>query len=320
MTDKGATDKGMAGSDVLGSGAAGNRVIDDGAAGNRVIDDGAAGNRVIDDGAAERTHGQPAVTREGQLSAEGITVGYGGPAILQDVSLTIPAGKITALIGPNGCGKSTLLRALGRQQPLSAGTVRLDGDPIRDLSARQFARRVAFLPQQPVTPEGVTVREVVAYGRYPYTGAFASLSAKDREAIELAAEKAGVKELLDSPATELSGGQRQRVWVAMTVAQQTPILLLDEPTTYLDPAHQISILDLVRDLNATGRTVVMVVHDMTHAARFADHIVAMRDGQVVAAGDTEEVMSAELVQAVFGIGCLTVKDPETGRVLPVPYR
>lgn len=255
-----------------------------------------------------------------QLSAESITVGYGGPDILRDVDLRIPAGKITALIGPNGCGKSTLLRALGRQQPLSAGCVRLGEASIRDLSARQFARHVAFLPQQPVTPEGVTVREVIAYGRYPYTGAFASLSTRDHEAIERAAVKAGVEQLLDVPATELSGGQRQRIWVAMTVAQQTPVLLLDEPTTYLDPAHQIAILDLVRELNAAGRTVVMVVHDMTHAARFADHIVAMRDGQIVAAGETEAVMSAELVNEVFGISCLTVEDPETGRVLPVPYR
>lgn len=256
----------------------------------------------------------------GQLEAEGITVGYGGPAILHEISLAIPSAKITALIGPNGCGKSTLLRALGRQQPLSAGAVRFNGDSIHDLSARQFARHVAFLPQQPVTPEGVTVREVIAYGRYPYTGAFASLNARDHEAIEQAASKAGVEELLDNPATELSGGQRQRVWVAMTVAQETPILLLDEPTTYLDPAHQISILDLVRDLNKAGRTIVMVVHDMTHAARFADHIVAMRDGQVVATGDTDTVMSAALIAEVFGMECLTVQDPETGRVLPVPYR
>ncbi|MDU7286924.1 ABC transporter ATP-binding protein [Corynebacterium kroppenstedtii] len=255
-----------------------------------------------------------------QLSAESITVGYGGPAILQDVSVKAPAGKITALIGPNGCGKSTLLRALGRQQALSAGCVRVGETSIRDLSPREFARHVAFLPQQPVTPEGVTVREVVAYGRYPYTGAFASLSDRDHEAIEEAAYKAGVAGLLDELVTELSGGQRQRVWVAMTVAQQTPVLLLDEPTTYLDPAYQIAILDLVKELNAAGRTVVMVVHDMTHAARFADHIVAMRDGEVVAAGDTDEVMSTELVSDVFGIGCLSVQDPETGRVLPVPYQ
>lgn len=257
---------------------------------------------------------------EPALHAEAITVGYGGPDVLRDVSLQVPEGKITALIGPNGCGKSTLLRALGRQQPISKGQVYLGDRSIRRMSAREFARHVAFLPQQPVTPEGVSVREVIAYGRYPYTGAFASLGAEDHRAVEEAAERAGVTALLDVPATDLSGGQRQRVWVAMTVAQQTPVLLLDEPTTYLDPAHQIAILDLVRDLNTAGRTVVMVVHDMTHAARFADSIVAMRDGQVLAAGETEDVMSAKLVEDLFGISCLEVKDPETGRTLPIPYR
>ena len=257
---------------------------------------------------------------EPALHAEAITVGYGGPDVLRDVSLQVPEGKITALIGPNGCGKSTLLRALGRQQPISKGQVYLGDRSIRRMSAREFARHVAFLPQQPVTPEGVSVREVIAYGRYPYTGAFASLGAEDHRAVEEAAERAGVTALLDVPATDLSGGQRQRVWVAMTVAQQTPVLLLDEPTTYLDPAHQIAILDLVRDLNTAGRTVVMVVHDMTHAARFADSIVAMRDGQVLAAGETEGVMSAKLVEDLFGISCLEVKDPETGRTLPIPYR
>ncbi len=257
---------------------------------------------------------------EPALHAEAITVGYGGPDVLRDVSLQVPEGKITALIGPNGCGKSTLLRALGRQQPISRGQVYLGDRSIHKMNAREFARHVSFLPQQPVTPEGVSVREVIAYGRYPYTGAFASLGAEDYRAVEEAAERAGVTTLLDVPATDLSGGQRQRVWVAMAVAQQTPVLLLDEPTTYLDPAHQIAILDLVWDLNAAGRTVVMVVHDMTHAARFADTIVAMRDGQVLAAGDTEDVMSAPLVEELFGISCLEVQDPETGRVLPIPYR
>ncbi len=254
------------------------------------------------------------------LRADGITVNYGGPPVLQDVCLDIPTGKITALIGPNGCGKSTLLRALGRQQPIAHGQVFLGGDPIQKFSSREFARYVSFLPQQPVTPEGVTVREVIAYGRYPYTGAFGSLDRKDHTAIEQAASQAGVESLLDILATDLSGGQRQRVWVAMTVAQQTPILLLDEPTTYLDPAYQIEILDLVKELNATGRTVVMVVHDMTHAARFADHIIALKEGEVVAAGDTDQVMSSELVFEIFGIRCLQVQDPATGRMLPIPYR
>lgn len=259
-------------------------------------------------------------SRTETVRAEAITVGYGGPEVLKDVSLDIPAGKITALIGPNGCGKSTLLRALGRQQPLSTGHVFLGERSIHEIPPRQFARHVSFLPQRPVTPEGVSVREVIAYGRYPYTGAFAALSSHDHDVITKAARKAGVEKLLDQPATDLSGGQSQRVWVAMTVAQETPVMLLDEPTTYLDPAHQISILDLLAELNDAGKTVVMVVHDMTHAARFADHIVAMRAGRVIASGATDTVMSAELVAEVFKIGCLTVQDPTTGRMLPIPYR
>ncbi len=252
--------------------------------------------------------------------AENITVDYGAEPVVHDVTLTVPEGKITALIGPNGCGKSTLLRALGRQHSPSAGTVTLGGDEVSSLPAREFARRVAFLPQQPIVPEGVTVREVISYGRYPYTGAFAALKEEDHVAVEKAAEQAGVTTLLDELATDISGGQRQRVWVAMTLAQDTPILLLDEPTTYLDPAHQISLLDLIVQLNRDGKTIVMVVHDMTHAARFADYVVAMRHGGIVSEGPVDEVMSPELVHDVFGVWSLLVTDPETGRKLPVPYR
>ena len=253
------------------------------------------------------------------LSCRGLCVGYGGPEILHDVDLDIEPGKVTALIGPNGCGKSTLLRALGRQQKPTSGEIILDGEPAAALSARAFARQLSFLPQDPTAPDGVTVREVIGYGRYPYTGAFAALRRADHEAVATAAEQAGIAHLLDEPARALSGGQRQRVFIAMTLAQDTPIVLLDEPTTYLDPAHQLAILDLVASLNEAGKTIVMVVHDMAHAARFADRVIAMVDGTILADGESEEIMTAELISRVFNVECLSVTDPKTGRVLPVPY-
>ncbi|WP_342318158.1 ABC transporter ATP-binding protein [Corynebacterium mayonis] len=254
------------------------------------------------------------------LTASGLHVGYGDDPVVRGVDVTIAQGEITVFVGPNGSGKSTLLKALGRHLPPLQGQVSLGGRNIFTLRPREFARSVAFLPQEPTTPEGVTVREVIAYGRYPYTGPFAALRPRDHQAIVKAAETTGVSGLLDVPATDISGGQRQRVWVAMAVAQETPILLLDEPTTYLDPAHQLGILDQVVALKRTGRTIVMVLHDMTHAARFADNVVALDRGRVVAAGPAPEVLTVELVHEVFGVECLSVTDPDTGRVLPVPYR
>ncbi len=253
------------------------------------------------------------------LSGVGLVVGYGGEPVLDGVDVAIPDGRVTALIGPNGCGKSTLLKTLGRQLRPSAGQARLGGADVGASSARAFAREVSFLPQQPVVPEGITVRELIAFGRYPFTGAFAALSEVDHRAVESAAARVGVAELLDAPATALSGGQRQRAWIAMTVAQEAGILLLDEPTTYLDPAHQLATLELVRGLNSEGRTVAMVLHDMTQAARFADHVIAMSDGAIVAEGEAGEVLTRDLVRDVFGVDCLMVRDPETGRELPIPH-
>ena len=253
------------------------------------------------------------------LTGAGLVVGYGGPPVLDGVDVVIPEGAVTALIGPNGCGKSTLLRALGRQLKPSSGRALVGAADVSELPAREFARSVSFLPQQPTVPEGVTVRELIGFGRYPYTGAFASLSALDLRVVESAAVRVGVADLLDAPAASLSGGQRQRAWIAMTVAQEAPVLLLDEPTTYLDPAHQLATLDLVRGLNDEGRTVAMVLHDMTHAARYADHVIAMSGGGIVAAGEAASVLTRELVGDVFGVDCLMVRDPRTGRELPVPY-
>lgn len=253
------------------------------------------------------------------LTCTEVSAGYGAELIVKDVTLKIPHGKITALIGPNGSGKSTLLKVLGRQLTPERGAAELDGRRISEFGARQFARRLSFLPQQPVVPDGMTVRELIAFGRYPYAGAFASLSAEDHSAITQAARQTGIEEFLDTDAMALSGGQRQRMWIAMTLAQDTDIMLLDEPTTFLDPAHQLSILDLVQELNRKGRTIVMVVHDMAHAAKYSDCVVVMRDGRIVEQGPTPETLDSALIRRAFGISSLMVEDPETGRNLPIAY-
>lgn len=259
-------------------------------------------------------------TKRTALKAVGVSAGYGGTPVLDGVDIELPVGKVTALIGPNGCGKSTLLSVLGRQLSAQTGKVWIGSSDISALSSREFARRVSFLPQQLTVPEGISVRDLIGFGRYPYTGIFATLSREDRKIIEAAAERTGMLPFLDRPATELSGGQRQRAWVAMTMAQQSETLLLDEPTTFLDPSYQLAILDLVRELNEAGHTVAMVLHDMTQAARYADHIIAMRDGRVVASGLVDDVLTPQLVSEVFGVSCLMCTDPETGRNLPVPYQ
>ena len=254
-----------------------------------------------------------------QRRCEGITAGYGGTPILEGIDLALPEGEVTALIGPNGCGKSTLLKVLGRQLQPQRGSVSLDDKPIADFGTREFARHLSFLPQQPTVPDGMTVRELIAFGRYPYTGAFASLTVEDLRIIDEAAAQTSVAELLDESAMSLSGGQRQRMWIAMTLAQQTRIMLLDEPTTFLDPSHQLAILDLVRRLNEQGRTIAMVVHDMAHAAKYSDYVVVMKDGQILEHGPTVDTLNSELIERAFGIRTLMVADPDTGRNLPIAY-
>ncbi|MBB3025803.1 Probable siderophore transport system ATP-binding protein YusV [Trueperella pyogenes] len=254
-----------------------------------------------------------------QITCTNISAGYGGPLVIRDINLEIPNGKITALIGPNGCGKSTLLKVIGRQLEAASGVVELGGRPADSMKAREFARRLAFLPQQPTVPEGMAARELIAFGRYPYTGAFASLTADDYRVIEEAAAATRVGDYLDRPAAQLSGGQRQRMWIAMTLAQQSSIMLLDEPTTFLDPAHQLAILDLLKELNREGRTLVMVVHDMVHAAKYSDQVVVMKDGRILAAGPTEQTLDCDLIARAFGISAMMVADPETGRKLPIAY-
>ncbi|MFI2076173.1 ABC transporter ATP-binding protein [Streptomyces triculaminicus] len=260
-----------------------------------------------------------ATTDAHQLAAHGLSLGYGGRLVVEGVDLTLPGGAVTAVVGPNACGKSTLLRGLARLLTPAAGTVTLDGASIHRMSARALARRMGLLPQQAVAPEGITVEALVRLGRYPHQRLLTPWSAADQAAVEEALRRTGTQDLRDRAVDELSGGQRQRAWIALALAQDTPLLLLDEPTTFLDLRHQLDVLDLVGELNAeAGRTVVMVLHDLGQAARYADHLVVMRDGRPAAAGPPADVLTAELVEDVFRVACRVVPDPETGTPLVVP--
>ncbi|MFG2333195.1 ABC transporter ATP-binding protein [Streptomyces sp. NPDC048604] len=253
------------------------------------------------------------------LTGTGLRLGYGDRVVSQDLDLTVPAGKVTALVGPNACGKSTALRALARLLKPSDGAVHLNGDDIAGLSAREFALRLALLPQTPSAPDGITVRDLVARGRTPHQRWWRQWSSADEAAVDAALTATGAADLATRSIDELSGGQRQRVWIAMALAQDTPVLLLDEPTTYLDLAHQVDVLELVAELNRTdGRTVVMVLHELNLACRYADHLIAMRDGDVVAAGAPSEVVTPDLVQDVFGLRTTVIPCPVAGTPLVVP--
>lgn len=257
-------------------------------------------------------------TSNGRLHAEEITLAYGDRMVTADLDVSIPDGSFTVIVGPNACGKSTLLRALARLLAPKRGTVYLDGRSIRSLPTRQVARRLGLLPQTSIAPDGITVADLVARGRYPHQRLLRQWSADDEQVVAAAMADTGVAELADRPVDELSGGQRQRVWLAMALAQQTPILLLDEPTTHLDITHQIEVLDLCAELHEQGRTLVAVLHDLNQACRYATHLIAMRDGAIVAQGDPRRVVTAELVGAVFGLPCRVIDDPETGTPLIVP--
>lgn len=252
------------------------------------------------------------------LVAEGVTLGYDRRTVATDLTVAIPEGSFTVIVGPNACGKSTLLRALARLLRPSDGAVLLDGRDLRERPAKEVARRVGLLPQTATAPEGITVVDLVRRGRYPHQSLLHRWSAADARAVDLAMERTEVASLAEVPVDELSGGQRQRVWAAMALAQETPLLLLDEPTTYLDVAHQIDLLDLFDDLHRHGSTIVAVLHDLNHAARYATHLIAMRDGAVVAEGPPADVVTAELVERVFGLPCVVIPDPVTGTPLVVP--
>jgi iron complex transport system ATP-binding protein len=253
------------------------------------------------------------------LQAAGVTLAYDEREVVHDLDLDVPRGQITAIVGANGCGKSTLLRALARLMRPRAGAVLLDGRAIAELPARKVAKRLGILPQSPLAPDGLAVEDLVGRGRYPHQTLFRHWSEQDEAAVEAALAATQMTELRSRPLDELSGGQRQRAWIAMTLAQQTEILLLDEPTTFLDLAHQIEVLDLLADLVADlGRTVVMVLHDVNQACRYADHVVAMLDGRIHAAGAPKDVIDAELVDDVFGLAACVIADPVTGTPLCLP--
>ncbi|MCH7232013.1 ABC transporter ATP-binding protein [Glycomyces sp. L485] len=257
--------------------------------------------------------------RPSRLRADRLSVAYGARTVLDGTDLDIPDRAITAIVGPNGCGKSTLLRAMGRVLAPRSGAVLLDGEPVHRRPTRTVAHELGLLPQTNAVPEQLTVADLVARGRYPHRGAFGRWTRTDQDAVDEALAATGMDALASRAVDELSGGQRQRAWIAMTLAQQTPILLLDEPTTYLDLAHRIEVLRLLRILNdERGVTVVMVLHDLHEACRYADHVVAMRDGEVVAHGEPGDVVTPELVEDVFGVACSIVPDPVSGAPLVIP--
>ncbi|KAM9863844.1 ABC transporter ATP-binding protein [Leucobacter sp. BZR 635] len=253
-----------------------------------------------------------------ELSAHQLSLGYGQRTVVDDLDLAVPAGGFTVIIGPNGCGKSTLLRALSRMIRPSAGAVTLGDTDLAKIRTKQVARRIGTLAQAPATPTAITVGDLVARGRNPYQSLLQQWSAADEIAVDSALAEVEMTEQRERLVEELSGGQRQRAWIAMALAQETPILLLDEPTTYLDISHQIDVLDLCSRLHTAGRTLVAVLHDLNLAARYATHIVAMRDGKIVAQGAPGDIVTAELLRQVFDLDALVLPDPETGRPLIVP--
>lgn len=254
-----------------------------------------------------------------RLQADAVDLGYDERSVVQGLSMGVQSGKITAIVGPNACGKSTLLRALARILTPQKGQVILDGEVIHRLPTKEVARRLGLLPQTPIAPDGILVADLVARGRSPHQRLFQQWSVADEGSVVAALEATQTLDLADRTVDELSGGQRQRVWIAMVLAQETPILLLDEPTTFLDITHQVEVLELIASLNREqGRTVVMVLHDLNLACRYAHYVVAMREGRIVAEGAPIDVIDAETVSAVFGLDCVVIDDPISGTPLVVP--
>lgn len=254
-----------------------------------------------------------------EIVVEGVSLGYQGHPVIQELDLVIPPGLVTAIVGPNACGKSTLLRGIGRLHPLDAGRVTVDGRDTRAMSRRELARLIGVLPQSSIAPDGVRVAELVARGRFPHQGWFGRHTSDDDAVVMESLAVTGVADLAERRLEELSGGQRQRVWIAMVLAQQTNAVLLDEPTTYLDVRHQLDLLDLLVELNeASGTTVVMVLHELNQAARYADHLVVMSQGRIVCEGDPAQVLTAESVKEAFGLDAEVVPDPITGGPMIVP--
>lgn len=252
-----------------------------------------------------------------RLAARALSLSYDKRPVAVNLSLDIPNGGLTVIVGPNACGKSTLLKALARTLKPVAGTVMLDDQPISAQPSRAVARQLAMLPQNPVAPDGITVRDLVRRGRYPHQGSFSRFSATDERAVNDALTATETLELADRHLSELSGGQRQRAWIALVLAQETELLLLDEPTTFLDIAHQYEVLNLCARLHQNGRTVAVVLHDLNQAARYATHLVVMSRGEIVAQGNPSEILTAELIDRVFGLSAIIITDPESGTPLVV---
>jgi iron complex transport system ATP-binding protein len=255
-----------------------------------------------------------------RLSTDELSIGYGEALIVKNLSIEIPDKKITTIIGPNGCGKSTLLKAITRIISHQSGNILLDGNDISKVNTKLLAKQMAILPQTPESASGLTVGELVSYGRFPYQKGFGRLTKKDYEVIDWALEVTGTIDFKFRPVDALSGGQRQRVWIAMALAQETEIIFLDEPTTYLDMAHQLEVLELLQKLNyEQERTIVMVLHDLNQAARFADYIIALKDGEIVKAGNCDEVISHKVLKKVFNIDAVIGHDPRTGKPMCITY-
>lgn len=255
-----------------------------------------------------------------RLTTSKLDIAYDDRLIVQNLNIAIPQGKITALVGSNGSGKSTILKTMARLMNPSGGNVLLDGRSIHKQSTKEVAKQLAILPQNPTAPDGLTVSELVSYGRFPYQKGFGSMSKEDRSIVQWAIEATGMNEFIDRPVDHLSGGQRQRAWIALALAQETDILFLDEPTTFLDMAHQLEVLHLLQKLNEeNNRTIVMVVHDLNHASRYAHHMIAIKKGTVVGEGCPTEVMTPDILREVFNIEADIIPDPRTGVPLCLPF-
>jgi ABC-type cobalamin/Fe3+-siderophores transport system ATPase subunit len=254
-----------------------------------------------------------------RLNGRELTLAYGERVVSEGLDVEIPDDSFTVIVGPNACGKSTLLRALARLLKPKEGSVVLDGRAITSIPSKEVARRLGLLPQGSVAPDAITVADLVARGRYPHQALLRQWSREDERAVLAAMRSTRIDDLAERPVDELSGGQRQRVWLAMVLAQETPLLLLDEPTTFLDIAHQIEVLELCAELHERrGHTLVAVLHDLNHACRYATHLIAMAEGRIVAEGDPGEIVDAALVEHVFGLRCRVIEDPESGSPLVVP--
>lgn len=259
--------------------------------------------------------------KNSDINVNGIKVAYTNKTVIEDLSINIPEGKITTIIGPNGCGKSTLLKAIGRIIGVEKGSIYLDCKDIHKLSTKELAKRLSILPQSPTAPEGMTVEELVSYGRFPYQRGLGRLAKEDEGIINWAIAATNLTGLNDRNVESLSGGQRQRVWIAMALAQQTSTILLDEPTTYLDMAYQLEVLELLGELNKYhGCTIIMVLHDINLAAKFADYLIALKDGKIVSAGCPKEVMTKEVLRNVYNIDANIVVDESSGHPICISYQ